>query len=101
MKRLVIKSKAGSLYYNDDEHGVKLEPHEIGAHQRRLLLEKLHAYEETGLTPEQIRELKERDTAKPTRPIRDRSLYAICLNCGQTIFRDHRFCPDCGRRLEQ
>lgn len=37
MERLVVKSNAGSLYYNDTEHGVKLEPHEIGAHQRRLL----------------------------------------------------------------
>lgn len=61
----------------------------------------LKEYEDTGLTPPEIMKLKGRDTAKPTRPIRDRSLYAICLNCGQTIFRDHRFCPDCGRRLEQ
>lgn len=63
MKRIVIKSKAGSLYYNDAEHGVKLEPHEIEPHQRRLLLKRLHEYEDAGLTPEQIisiaNELKE------------------------------------------
>lgn len=64
MDRLVIKSKAGSLYYNDTDQGVELEPHEITSHQRRLLLERLHEYEDTDLTPEQIRELKERDTAK-------------------------------------
>ena len=62
--------------------------------------DRLGAYENTGLTPEQIMELKERDTAKAARPISDRSLYGICLNCGQTIFRDHRFCPDCGQRLK-
>ena len=50
---------------------------------------------------ERYRRLKERDTAKPARPISDRSLYAICLNCGQTIFKEYRFCPDCGQRLKR
>ena len=61
----------------------------------------LKKYEDTGLTPEEIRKLKERDTANAARPISDRSLYGICLNCGQTIFRDHRFCPECGQRLKE
>lgn len=65
------------------------------------ICKKLADYEDTGLTPEQIMELKERDTAKPARPISDRSLYAICPNCGQTIFKEHRFCPDCGQRLKR
>lgn len=64
MDRLVVKSKAGSLYYNYTEKGVKLEPHEITPHQRRLLLERLHVYEDTGLTPPEIVKLKDRDTAK-------------------------------------
>ena len=51
MERLVVKSKAGSLYYNDTEQGVKLEPHEITPHQRRLLLERLHVYEEHRTDP--------------------------------------------------
>ena len=62
MERLVIKSKAGSYYLNDTARGVMFEPHEIEPHQRRLLLKRLYAYEDTGLTPEQIRELKERNT---------------------------------------
>lgn len=61
----------------------------------------LKKYEDTGLTPEQIIKLKERDTEKTPRPISEKSLYATCLNCGQTIFRDHRFCPDCGQRLKR
>lgn len=98
MERLVIKSKAGSLYYNDDEHGVKLEPHEIGAHQRRLLLERLHAYEDAGLTPDQTRELKERDTANK---IELNAGVPICPVCGRKVVKCYVFCPDCGQRLEQ
>ena len=107
MERLVIKSKAGSLYYNDDEHGVKLEPHEIGAHQRRLLLERLHAYEDTDLTPEQTWELVERDTAKAPEEIQDAygDTRLICLNCRNSVInyfnrsRPPQFCMICGQRL--
>lgn len=66
----------------------------------KMAMKRLLEYEDTGLTPVEIQELKERDTAKPARPISDRSLYAICLNCGQTIFKEYRFCPDCGQRLK-
>ena len=108
MERLVIKSKAGSLYYNDDEHGVKLEPHEIGAHQRRLLLERLHAYEDTDLTPEQIRELAERDTAKAPEEIQDAygDTRLICPNCRNSVInyfnrsRPPQFCMICGQMLK-
>lgn len=107
MERLVIKSKAGSLYYNDDEHGVKLEPHEIGAHQRRLLLERLHAYEDAGLTPDQIRELKERDTAKPLmerhyeEPGEKPYIKYTCPNgCKIQPLRKSKFCSLCGQRLK-
>lgn len=34
------------------------------AHDVRKRFEELKPYEDTGLTPEQVRELKERDTAK-------------------------------------
>ena len=66
-----------------------------------IYMNRLREYEDTGLTPVEIQELKERDTAKPARPISDRSLCAICLNCGQTIFKEYRFCPDCGQRLKR
>lgn len=105
MKRLVVKSQAGSLYYNDAERGLRLEPHEITPHQRRLLLGRLHVYEDTGLTPDQIRELKERDTAKPPIDIEDNYGFFVCPSCGNSIyacddFESHKFCLNCGQRLK-
>ena len=103
MERLVVKSNAGSLYYNDTEHGVKLEPHEIGAHQRRLLLERLHAYEDTGLTPAEVQVLKERDTAMEVNEIHVDEYY--CPTCGEGIyvsdnFESHKFCLNCGQAIQ-
>ena len=105
MKRLVVKSQAGSLYYNDTQKGVKLEPHEITPHQRRLLLERLYTYEDTGLTPEQIRELKGRDTAKSPIDIEDNYGFFVCPSCGNSIyasddFESHKFCLNCGQRIK-
>lgn len=98
MKRLVVKSQAGSLYYNDAERGLRLEPHEITPHQRRLLLERLHVYEDTGLTPPEIMELKERDMPKK---IEINAGIPTCPVCGRRIVKCYDFCPDCGQRLEQ
>lgn len=67
--------------------------------KKQELVDTLAAYENTGLIPEQIRELKKRNILKPARPISEKSLYATCLNCRRIIFRGHRFCPDCGQRL--
>ena len=72
--------------------------------------DRLGAYENTGLTPDQIMELKERDTPKE-------AIYEIygdqgdgadpdvwiCPNCEAVydIDDDYDFCPNCGQRLEQ
>lgn len=66
--------------------------------------DRLGAYENTDLTPEQIMELKERDTAKTA--IITGHNHAIgckvgeCPQCG-TMARDYmNFCSDCGQRLK-
>ena len=66
--------------------------------------ERLADYEDTGLTPKQIMELKERDTAKAA--IITGYNHAIgckvgeCPQCG-TMARDFmNFCSDCGQRLK-
>ena len=108
MERLVLKSKVGSLYFNDTERGLKLEPHEIETHQRRLLLKRLYAYEDTGLTPEQIMELKERDTAKASEEIKDAfgDARLVCPHCKNSVInyfnrsRPPQFCMICGQHLK-
>ena len=78
------------------------------AHDVRKRLEELKPYEDTGLTPEQIRELKARDTPKE-------AIYEaygdqgdgedpdawICPNCEAVydIDDDYDFCPDCGQMI--
>ena len=72
--------------------------------------DRLGAYENTGLDPEQIMELKERDTAKM--PMYEGDGYAdgkmvydiwICPNCGtkyEVDYGDYDFCPNCGQRIK-
>lgn len=69
----------------------------------------LARYKDTGLAPEQIMELKERDTAKVPEYEGDgyyggEMVYDtwICPNCGEKYevdYDDYDFCPNCGQRL--
>ena len=65
------------------------------------ICKRLAAYEDTGLTPEQIRELKARDTgyfAKTS--IFDHE--SVVCKCGNDIEKDSgfKFCPYCGQRIK-
>lgn len=63
----------------------------------KIAMKRLLEYEDTGLIPEQIRELKERDTA--VKPISsDRC--NMCRNCCERLMPSDRFCPNCGQRLK-
>ena len=68
------------------------------AHDVKNRLEELKPYEDTGLTPEQIRKLKDRDTAKK---IEINAGIPTCPVCGRRIVKCYDFCPDCGQRMEQ
>lgn len=71
----------------------------------KMAMKRLLVYEDTDLTPEQIRELKERDTAKtPEDGDEDFDMY-VCPNCNMAIGtigdkRAHNFCLNCGQRLK-
>lgn len=69
---------------------------------------RLAEYEDTGFPPEQVQQLKERDTAK--RPIKTKGLkdfngnvYKVvgkCPNCGCGVNSMMKFCDECGQRLD-
>ena len=78
------------------------------AHDTRNRLEELKPYEDTDLTPEQIQELKERDTAKaPIYQVQGDERYEqepewwMCPSCEEVydMDDDYDFCPNCGQRI--
>lgn len=77
----------------------------------RNVMKHLCDYENTGLTPQEIMELKERDTAKV--PEIHKNKYSdvyTCPNCDLVLInedetgwfcgRHYKFCPGCGQRLK-
>lgn len=62
--------------------------------------DRLGAYENTGLTPDQIMELKERDTAKA--PEHAPTGYGmICPVCGNLVQLWQKHCGGCGQKLRE
>lgn len=59
--------------------------------------ERLAEYEDTGLTPEQVQELKERDIVK--KMVKGEFYSQVCPVCGKPA--RWRFCANCGQRLRE
>lgn len=76
--------------------------------KKQDLVDALAAYENTDLDPEQIRELKERDTAQLPEEFQDAfgDTRLICPNCRNSVInyvnrsQPPQFCMICGQRLE-
>ena len=74
----------------------------------KMAMKRLLEYEDTGLTPEQIRKLKERDTAKAPEEIQDAfgDTRLVCPHCRNSVIdyfnrsRPPQFCMICGQRLQ-
>jgi len=65
----------------------------------------LGKYEDTGLTPQEIMELAERDTAKAPVDIDEEFDMYVCPSCNMAIGamgdrEEHKFCLNCGQRLK-
>lgn len=75
-----------------------------------LLEDQPKAYEDTGLTPDQIMELKERDTEKSVYHYHEEEKFrAYCPTCKRYLGIDFKegyrgpkntFCPGCGQRVK-
>lgn len=57
----------------------------------------LKKYEDTGLDPWRIRELKERDTG--VKPVSSDG-WDMCGNCGEHLMPSDSFCSECGWRIK-
>lgn len=63
--------------------------------------EELKKYQRTGLTPEQVKELKDRNTGKKivVEQYKDIKFYS-CPICNKPVhFKDH-YCSECGQKLK-
>lgn len=72
----------------------------------RNVMKHLFEYENTGFTPPEIMELKERDTAKAPIDADEDYGFFTCPSCGESIyasddFESHKFCLNCGQRLKR
>ena len=108
MKRLTAISDVGEAYYpycyradTCDGEGETEKCRDCEFSEK--ICETLAAYENTGLTPDQIQELKERDTAMQVEEVHLDEYYCPACgaenNCNQGIVED-RFCPECGQKLK-
>lgn len=104
-------------WYDDGEHKGVMVKVARGEHVLKTLFDELDegylgmcelkAYEDIGLTPPEIMELSERDTAKAPEEIQDAygDTRLICPNCRNSVInyfnrsRPPQFCMICGQRL--
>ena len=81
-------------------------------HKKQKLIDRLAEYEDAGLDPEEVRDLKRRDTAAAakTETNSERTLfrcpvcghiYRIAYSDGLVAGEIPAFCQDCGQRLLQ
>lgn len=99
MARENLKKASTAAGWQPAEYkAVKLNPKEI-----REKLETLRLYENEGLTPDKIKELKERDTPMKPEVIGRNSavgcLIGTCPRCGGMLRSYMKFCDECGQRL--
>lgn len=88
MKRLTVKGPSGLITLNDKS--------ENGANQA---IKCLFEYEDAGLDPEQIRELKDRNTAKAPEPAPLGMEGMVCPTCGCKAVPWAKFCDECGQKF--
>lgn len=88
------------------EMRVVVDVHKCDAMYRdnMLALIELKQYRDIGLTPEQIMELKARDTEKAPVDIDEEFDMYVCPSCNMAIGamgdrEEHKFCLNCGQKL--
>lgn len=86
-------------------------PKHFGARYMQKIVSSLSDYERTGLTPPEIMDLKERDTAKAPKICKNKHSDAYtCPNCALVLInkdetgwfcgKHYTYCPDCGQKIK-
>lgn len=104
-------------WYDDGEYKGVMVKEERGEHVLKTLFDELDegylgmcelkAYENTGLTPKQIMELKERDAEKAAQKVEEQPYFRkrfhsyACTVCHKKVESSWTFCPNCGQRLKK
>ena len=65
----------------------------------KMAMKRLLEYEDTDLTPPEIMELKERDTARAPEPAPLGMDGMVCPSCRKKALPWDRFCGECGQRF--
>lgn len=109
MERLTAISENGKAYYpycfrEDTCDGCGSSEKCDQCELSLKVCETLAAYENTGLTPSEIIELKERNTVRSPIDIDEDYGFFTCPSCGEAIyasddFESHKFCLNCGQRI--
>ena len=111
MKRLTAISESGKAYYpycfREDTCGGCGSSEKCNQCELSLkVCDTLTAYENTGLTPPEILELKERGTAKAVQKVDEQPYFRkhfhdyVCPVCHKIELR-WKFCGHCGQRLKK
>ena len=67
-----------------------------------ILASRLELYEDTGLSPEQVQEVKGKQVPKPLKYSADRYSYGHCPICGRLYWEKSHvmpYCDMCGQKL--
>ena len=68
----------------------------------RNVMKRLCEYEDTGLTPPEIMELKERDTEEEISETQSYGVFFYeCPICNEYVHEKDNFCSKCGQRLKK
>ena len=69
--------------------------------KKQELVDRLAAYENTGLTPEQVQQLQDKSTArKPNEHETKFALIFECPTCGCIDVYGQKNCDECGQKLD-
>lgn len=101
--RLTRKSdRSGMVWFTDHENnGIELEPCDMNSHHSRLAIHRLAEYEDTGLTPEEIGELKEKQNPKKATWKKGFFGGYACPVCGEIFtVKKSLYCPICGQAID-